>query len=547
MENVLTSLTLVLLMVIAGIVSRIATTIPTPLVQIFIGAIIGLFFPSIRVELNPGVFMLLFIPPLLFTDSWRFPKREFLLNRRPIIMLSIGLVFFTVFGLGYLVHWLMPTIPLYASVAMAAALSPTDPVALKSMTAKIGIPTRMMHILQGEALLNDASGLVSFKFAVAAMLTGFFSLIDASISLLVIGLGGLAIGIFLTHLFMTILGQLSHKNGEETTTENLLLILLPYSAYLLAEHLGCSGILAAVSAGFTLDRAGFLTKTMVTMRIEGRFVWGMLEVTLNGIIFLLLGLFLPNSFALLAASGYGLVDYLLIVSIISGLLLALRFIWIYLAVPFELLMTHRQQKPWSLPNLNLVAALSFGGIRGAIALAAILSLPTVMPDGNVFPTRDLLITLVVGVVCCSLLISTFMLPWILPKLQYLIPQSPTEEINTARVAAARAGIDAIEQTLQTMTAELDTSNTALCMEVGNALITSLNQFISASMNDERTQSLGFSAFTYEERLRLAALNAARQELDRLRKKGEINNTTMLSVMNHLDLRQISLLKERNNF
>ena len=163
MESVLVCLILLFLMVISGVITRFLSFVPAPIVQITLGTLLAIFFPAFQIGFSPELFMLLFIPPLLFSDSWHFPKREFLLNSRPIVMLSIGLVFFTVAGIGYLVHWLIPAIPLPAAFALAAALSPTDAVALKSMTARLQMPERMMHILQGEALFNDASGLVSFK------------------------------------------------------------------------------------------------------------------------------------------------------------------------------------------------------------------------------------------------------------------------------------------------------------------------------------------------------------------------------------------------
>lgn len=202
MEAAIICLILLLLMVISGVISRFIPSLPTPIIQVVLGALIALFFPNFHLGFNHELFMLLFIPPLLFSDSWRFPKREFLINKRRIITLSIGLVFFTVGGVGYLVHWLLPNIPLPAAFALAAALSPTDAVALRSMIAKVHMPERIMHILQGEALLNDASGLVSFKFAVAAMLTGFFSVGKALISLILIGFGGMIVGAILTYFLL---------------------------------------------------------------------------------------------------------------------------------------------------------------------------------------------------------------------------------------------------------------------------------------------------------------------------------------------------------
>lgn len=541
MESAIICLILLLLMVISGVISRFVPSLPTPITQVTLGALIALFFPNFHLAFHHELFMLLFIPPLLFSDSWRFPKREFLLNKRTIITLSIGLVFFTVAGIGLLVHWLIPTIPLPAAFALAAALSPTDAITLRSMTAKVRMPEQIMHILQGEALLNDASGLVSFKFAVAAMLTGVFSMSKAIVSLLLIGFGGMIVGAILTYLFVALLGQLTGKNEHETTTENLLLLLLPFTAYLAAEKLGFSGILAAVSAGFTIDKAGFLDRTMARMRIEGHFVWGMLDITLNGLIFILLGLYLPHALQLLAHTGYSLSDCAEIIALITLTLVFLRALWIYLTIPFEVLIARRRHTTWRWPNLRVVAVISLGGVRGAVALAAILSLPILMTDGTAFPERDLLIILVVGVVLCSLLIGTIALPILLPGLQKLIDNPPNNEENEAIIAAAQAGIHAIENQIKLFGAKADEQDAAIFMQVGNSLMAGLNQYIISNIGAETEKLTSIKAIEFEDQLRLIALEGARQELRLLRKQRKINNTTMMTIIARLDLRQISLM------
>lgn len=539
MENMYFCLFLLLLLVSSGVIARLVKSLSSPLVQISLGAIAGLLVPGFNIDFNPELFLLLFIPPLLFSDSWHFPKREFVANSRAIIMLAIGLVFFTVIGIGYLLNWLCPTIPLAACFALAAALAPTDAVSLKSLTAKSKLPLRLTHILQGEALLNDASGLVAFKFSVAALLTGYFSVASASGSLIIVGLGGVLIGGLLTYLFVMALGQISRKNAGETTTENLLLILLPYAAYLTAEYFGCSGIIAAVAAGFTIERAGFLDKTMVTMRIEGHFVWQMMETILNGIVFILLGLYLPHFVHLVNETGISLWTYFKIVLVITVSLTMLRMVWIYLTLPFEALIAHHKNKKWKIPNLKIITAIAFGGIRGTIALAAILSLPAWMPDGSPFLARELLITLVVGVVLCSLLLSAILLPLITPYLKNLIVDLPAEE-DTARIAAAQAGIRAIEKKMETLSSTLNEHERLLCTKVGSALTASLYYFITSSIGEEEEKLTSRQALIFERNLRLAALDGARQELRQLIKKGQINNATMISVMHLLDIRQLSI-------
>ena len=175
METITIVLVLLLAVVASGGIARMSPwPVPLPLVQIVLGAAIG-SVASAHVELKPEIFFLLFLPPLLFLDGWRIPKEGLLRDRNAILQLALGLVVFTVLGVGFFIHWLIPAMPLAVAFALAAILSPTDPIAVSAIASRVPIPKRLMHILDGEALLNDASGLVCMRFAVAAALTGAFS------------------------------------------------------------------------------------------------------------------------------------------------------------------------------------------------------------------------------------------------------------------------------------------------------------------------------------------------------------------------------------
>src|SRR3954471_1869718 len=189
-------------MLVAVVLSEAITTalpfaIPLPLVQIALGALLAAAV-DVEVPLAPDIFFLLFIPPLLFLDGWRIPKRGLFKDAGTILELALGLVVFTMLGMGFFIHWLIPAVPLAVAFALAAILSPTDPIAVSAITSRVPVPRRMMHILEGESLLNDASGLVCMRFALAAALTGAFSLPQAVASFLWVALGGLSIGVGLT-------------------------------------------------------------------------------------------------------------------------------------------------------------------------------------------------------------------------------------------------------------------------------------------------------------------------------------------------------------
>src|SRR3954449_129163 len=189
-------------MLVAVVLSQAITmvlpfAVPLPLVQIALGALIAAVM-DVGVPLNPDIFFLLFIPPLLFLDGWRIPNRGLFKDAAIILELALGLVLFTVVGVGFFIHWLIPAVPLAVAFALAAILSPTDPIAVSAITSRVPVPQRMMHILEGESLLNDASGLVCMRFALAGALTGTFSINDAALNFLWVAFGGIAIGTGLT-------------------------------------------------------------------------------------------------------------------------------------------------------------------------------------------------------------------------------------------------------------------------------------------------------------------------------------------------------------
>ncbi|MCW5626933.1 MAG: sodium:proton antiporter, partial [Burkholderiales bacterium] len=297
MEAIGVVLAMLAAVIVSGFIVRmLPIPVPTPLVQIGLGAVIAAF-SNRGVRLDPDLFFLLFLPPLLFLDGWRIPKEGLLRDKGMILELALGLVVFTVVGMGFFIHWMIPAMPLAVAFALAAIISPTDPVAVSAITARIPIPQRAMHVLEGESLLNDASGLVCFRFAVAAALTGTFSLSDATITFFQLALGGIAVGAGLTYGFTLIKGWISRRFGEEAGSQVLLSLLLPFGAYQIAEHLGGSGILAAVAAGISMSYVERSGRALAVTRVQRAAVWDTVQFALNGVMFVLLGEQLPGVLA----------------------------------------------------------------------------------------------------------------------------------------------------------------------------------------------------------------------------------------------------------
>src|SRR6202048_4552063 len=314
--------------------------LPLPLVQIALGAVIA-SLANLGVALNPDIFFLLFLPPLLFLDGWRIPKEGLFRDKGTILELALGLVVFTVVGVGYFVSWMIPAMPLAVAFALAAIVSPTDPIAVSAIASRVPIPRRLMHILDGESPLNDASGLVCMRFAVAAALTGTFSLLDAVGTFLWLAVGGIAIGVGVTWIASVAKNWVSRHFGEETGSQILISLLIPFGAYLLAEHLHCSGILAAVAAGVTMGYVEQTGQALAVTRVRRSAVWDTVQFAANGIIFVLLGEQLPQIVAgaaqVVRETGHHEPIWLLIyVVVISCALAALRFLWVWASLRFTL-------------------------------------------------------------------------------------------------------------------------------------------------------------------------------------------------------------------
>lgn len=460
MHSIEVVLAMLLAVVVSGyLVRMLPFSLPLPIVQITLGAVIAGVFNQ-GVQLDPHIFFLLFLPPLLFLDGWRIPKVGLFRDKGVILELALGLVVFTVVGAGFLIHWLIAAVPLPVAFALAAIVSPTDPVAVSSIAARVPIPKRVMHILEGESLLNDASGLVCFRFAVAAALTGGFSLASASVTFLWLAIVGVAVGVGVTFVVSYLQRWLSRHFGEEAGSPILLSLLIPFGAYLAAEHLEASGILAAVAAGITMSYVELSGRALAATRVQRAAVWDTVQFALNGVMFVLLGEQLPgilsDAVAAVGESGHHNPAWLAVYALSLSIgLAALRFLWVWVSLRWTVFMAQRRGQRMSRPHWRLVLAISLAGVRGAITLAGVLTLPLLLPDGSPFPARELAIFLAAAVILTSLLVASIALPRVLKGLE-LPPESEEEaEEDHARREAARAAVAAIERARQTVAVDAE--------------------------------------------------------------------------------------------
>ena len=539
MQTAYTVLILLMLVSVSRLVGRVIP-LPLPLVQIAAGALLAWPTLGLHVALDPELFLFLFLPPLLFSDGWRMPKREFWRLRGPILTLAVGLVLFTVVGAGYFIHWLLPTIPLPVAFALAAVLSPTDAVAVSAI-AQSRLPTPLMHMLLGEALMNDASGLVTFKFALAAALTGVFSLTDASVTFVLVAVGGLAVGVALSWLVGRLRSWMIARGWDDPATHVVFMLLLPFAAYVVAERLGASGILSAVAAGMMQSWLDLLPRQTST-RLLNRSVWSLLEFAFNGLIFLLLGLQLPDIIKAVVSNEASVWPTLLYrcfdVVAIFLVLLVLRFVWVQSIWRLSgwLRRWRGKSEMVSVPTARSCWLLTVGGVRGAVTLAGVLSVPMLMA-GAAFPERDLLIFIAAGVILLSLIAACIALPLLLRGIE----KSPVDRRgNEVREAGGKTAEAAIHAREGEEAKPQDAAEAALAAELKARIMSEYRHQLDVFNDSAEAQALAFQMDLLERRLRLNALRAQRLELYRLSRHHQIGDDVLREVLAELDLSEAKL-------
>lgn len=546
MEIFFTILILTLVVSISRVVTQLLPfQIPLPLMQIISGALLAWPKFGLHIDFNPELFLLLFIPPLLFSDGWKTPMREFLRHGGEIIILALVLVVITVIGIGYLIHWMIPEMPLIAALALAAVLSPTDAVALSGIVGEGRIPKKIMDILQGEALMNDASGLVSLKFAISvAMGTMVFSVSGVSIEFIKVSIGGLLAGIFITWGYSKSLRLIMNWTGGDSATQIMLLLLLPFSVYLIAEHIGVSGILSSVAAGMTIGQSGVIRNAPLAMRLRGNSVWAMLEFVFNGMVFIMLGLQLPD--ILCTSISQAKLDptintwmLFIYVIIIYFALIILRFSWLWLMKQISLrYMSHRPMVFSDYSTKEILIA-SFAGVRGAITLAGVLSIPLFLRDGTVFPCRYQLVFIATGVILLSLLWGVIILPYLLRGMIILDKYVQGKEERMARVIAAEIAIESVYKLEERLIYDSEENiDSQLINEVTARVVGNLRRRIDRNSDVHNAMLVE----NLERRIRLNAVRAERGEYYHLRAQQKISNETLIKLLRDLDFLEALLIE-----
>lgn len=425
MEYLVIALLYVGAVLVSSVLDQFLRGVSLPLVQMALGVAIYFFADlPIDVTINSELFLVMFIAPLLFDESRNISNRILWDNRNTVLSLAIALVVVSVLVVGFVLHWLVPSISLAAAFALGAALGPTDAVAVASLGKTVKLGSRQKASLLGEALLNDASGIVSFQFAIAAAVTGSFSLADASWTFVVEFVGGIILGLFLGAIAFFIMQRMRRAGVESATVHVCFELFLPFFVYLVATRFHVSGILAVVAAGLLISyipqrmtvRSRSFSTFSTRLNIASESVWHLFSFVLNGVIFVNLGIVLSSTLApALQENSADLFWIFSLVLILTAVIVGVRFLWILCA---DLLSdnpeTGKRMKLGG-PAIRNALVTTLCGPKGAVSLSIASTIPFTVASGAVFPQRDLLLFLVCGVIVVTLLLANFVVPLIAPK------------------------------------------------------------------------------------------------------------------------------------
>jgi Na+/H+ antiporter len=493
--------------------------IPYPILLVLGGLLLG-FLPGMpEFDLQPELVFFGVLPPLLYGAAFFTSLRDLRRNVRPIGLLAVGLVIVTTVAVAVVAHTVVPGLTWASAFVLGAIVSPTDPLAATSIARRLGVPRKLVSIVEGESLVNDGTGLVLYRVATVAVISGTFSLWKAGGLIVVAAGGGVAVGLAVGWVVRQIRSRLDNPPAEITIS-----LMTGYFAFIPADLLGVSAVLAAVTAGIYL---GWHTPELTnsTVRLQGQAVWEIVVYLLNALLFVLVGLQLPGILDALGDASAGRLIWWGVAVTLA--VVAARFVWVFvvMAVPSRL----RSGKKW----WRGATFLSWAGMRGALSLAAALALPLSTDDGDPFPGRDLIIFLTFAVIVGTLVAQGLTLPPLIRRLGL-------EDDGIEELEAAQARIHAAEAALERL-AELEAEDwvredTAQRMR---GLYDFRRNRFAARLDDGDDGGVEERSQNYQ-RLRRELLDAERSALQRLRRTGEIGEEAVLRVQRDLDLEDVRL-------
>jgi monovalent cation/hydrogen antiporter len=511
---------LALLVLVAGLLALAPMVrIPYPILLVLGGLAIGIVPGMPTLELQPEVIFFGVLPPLLYGAAFFTSLRDLRATVRPIGLLAIGLVVVTTVGVAVIAHAFVDELTWPSAFVLGAIVSPTDPLAATTIARRLGVPRKLVTIVEGESLVNDGTGLVLYRVAIAAVLTGSFSEVRTGGLFVLVAVGGVAVGLAVGWIVRQVRRRLDNPPAEVTIS-----LLTGYFAFIPAELLGVSAVLAAVTAGIYL---GWYTPELTTSQVrqQGIAVWGIVQYLLNALLFVLVGLQLPvvlDSLAGIPSSrllGYA--------ALVCGTVVLLRFLWVFLAIDLPKRIAH------GMPNWRGGVFLSWAGMRGAVSLAAALALPLETDSGSPFPGRDLILFLTFAVILVTLVGQGLTLPLVIRWLRLEDDGADDREDAKARIRAAEAALARLEELAAEDWVREDTAE-----RLRGAYRFRTDRF-HARFDDGDDGAIESRSQDFQ-RLRRELLGAERDAVLQLRRSGVISNDVWLRVTRDLDLEDLRL-------
>jgi monovalent cation/hydrogen antiporter len=519
------SLVLAAILVAVALLLIVAQLVRVPYPILLVVGGLGLsFVPGIpEIQLPPDLVLIAVLPPLLYGAAFFTSLRDLRENAGAISLLAVGLVLTTMIVVAVAAHFLIPDLGWQGAFVLGAIVSPTDPTAAAAIAERLGLPRRIVALIEGESLVNDGTALVAYKFAVAAVVTGSFSLVDAAGSFVVNVVGGIAIGLAVGFLIRHVRRRL-----DEPPLEITISLLSGYFAYLPAQAVGVSGVLAAVTVGIYM---GWHTPelTSAQTRLQGIAVWEILFFLLNALLFTLIGLQLPG--ILDALSGRSTATLIGYAAVVTAAVIAARFLWVfpgtYLTARFR-----RRRRPIQEPGKAAIL-IGWSGMRGAVSLAAALALPITTDAGQPFPNRPLIIFLTFGVIFGTLVLQGLTLPAVVKTLGLEDEGRAEKEEAKARLYAAEAALARLEELAEEDWVREDT------LERLRGLFGFRRERFRSRFDPESDGAVEDRSAAFQ-RLMRELLDAEREAVFELRRTRRIDDDVMRRVVRDLDLEEARL-------
>ena len=512
---------------VAGLARRFGVSYPILLV--IFGLLCSLIPHVPRIPLPPSIVFLVILPPLLYLAAWQTSWREFKYNLVSISGLAIFLVFFTAIGVAFAAQWLLPGLNWELGFLLGAVVSPTDAVAATSIARKVGMPQRIIDLLEGESLLNDATGLLALQFGVQMVVEGTTpTLLHGVLEFTWLTAGGVLVGLVIGFVVI----GLEHW-VDDGPVEIALSLIVPYAAYLAGEAVKASGVIAVVACGLLVSRkSSHLFSAGV--RLQAIAVWDALEFLLNGFVFVLIGLQLP--YVVAGIRGIGKFHLIVEALVFSAILILLRMIWMYPASKAAwFIRTRVQHQMHDCPPGNQIFVVGWTGMRGVVALAAANSLPLTLTDGSPFPQRSYIIFLTFSVILVTLVLQGLSLPWLVRTLKLSAGDDGFCEEGEARHLLLQAAIDFLSERRVSAQDERETHLFDDLLHQYRHKIKEIDQCgPDGSVPDEGASTLTTS------RLLLETIRRERQELNQLRANGRIGDSIHRNLERELDLSESRL-------